>query len=264
MMPSAYGLEQLVVDARLVVVALEVAERAELDQVVVALGRLGQQRQVVPVALVRVHARAAVVDEVDLTAQQRLDAGLAGGAVELDRARHGAVIGDPDRGHAELHRALDELRDAAGAVQDRVLGVDVQMGVTRHCRSHRRHSLGGPSRAWPRARVPRGGLGVGRSLPAAATSCQRPASRRFAKRPKTRARRRRHGGFWHRPAHEHAHARRASSTRQITRPPRRSRAWRGRARDAACRARSRRRSRGRARRRARPAAPCAAPRRARR
>ena len=134
-------LEQLVVDARLVVVALEVAERAELDQVVVALGRLGQQREVVPVAVGRVLARAAVVDEVDLAAQKRLDARLAGAAVELDRARHGAVIGDPDRGHAELGRTLDELRDTAGAVQDRVLGVDVQMGVTRHGRSHRRHSL---------------------------------------------------------------------------------------------------------------------------
>ncbi len=139
---AGVGLEQLVVDARLVVVALEVAERAELDQVVVALGRLGQQREVVPVALARVHARAAVVDEVDLAAQQRLDAGLPGRAVELDRARHGAVVGDPDGGHAELDRPLDELGDAACAVQHRILGVDVQMGVTGHGRSHSRHSLG--------------------------------------------------------------------------------------------------------------------------
>jgi hypothetical protein len=99
------------------------------DQVVVALGRLGQQREVVPVAMRRVLARPTVVDEVDLTAQERLDARLARAAVELDRARHGAVVGDPDRGHAELGRTLDELRDTAGAVQDRVLGVDVQMGV---------------------------------------------------------------------------------------------------------------------------------------
>ncbi len=144
-------LEQRVVDARLVVVALEVAERAELDQVVVARGRLGQQREVVPVALRRVLARAAVVDEVDLAAEQRLDPRLAGDAVELDRAGHRAVIGDPDRGHAELHRTLDELRDTAGAVQDRILGMDVQMGVTRHGRSHSRHSVGRRSRE-PRTR----------------------------------------------------------------------------------------------------------------
>src|SRR5213079_2359980 len=39
-------LEELPVDARLVVVALEVAERAELDQVRVALVRLGEQSEV--------------------------------------------------------------------------------------------------------------------------------------------------------------------------------------------------------------------------
>ena len=41
------ALHELVRDARLAVVALEVAGRAELDEVVVALGRLGEQRQVV-------------------------------------------------------------------------------------------------------------------------------------------------------------------------------------------------------------------------
>ena len=257
------GLEQLVVDARLVVVALEVAERAELDEVVVAGRRLGQQRQVVPVALVGVHARAAVVDEVDLTAQQRLDAGLAGRAIELDRARHGAVVGDADGGHAELHRALDELRDAAGAVQHRVLGMDVQVGVTRHGRSHRRHILGGPATgmASPASFTSPEARRAGRA--AGSTSCQRPASRRFSKRPKTARAGVATFGF--------CTARRTSTptatsfvTRQIMRPPRRSRASERLARDAACRARSRRRSRGRARRRARPAAPCAAPRRARR
>ena len=44
--PRAVALEQLPVDARLVVVALEVAERRELDQVPVALVRLGEEREV--------------------------------------------------------------------------------------------------------------------------------------------------------------------------------------------------------------------------
>ncbi len=34
---------------------------------------------------------------------------LRGVPVELDGARHGAVVGEPDGGHAELGRALDEL-----------------------------------------------------------------------------------------------------------------------------------------------------------
>ena len=44
--PLRVGLQQLPVDARLRVVALEESERGELDQVRVALVRLGQQRQV--------------------------------------------------------------------------------------------------------------------------------------------------------------------------------------------------------------------------
>ena len=63
-------LEQLPVDARLVVVALEVAEARELDQVRVAGVVGGEQRQV-RVALL---LGAPVVGDVDLAADDRLDA----------------------------------------------------------------------------------------------------------------------------------------------------------------------------------------------
>ena len=65
-------LEQLEVDARLVVVALEVAERGELDQVPVADLVLREQRQVRVALLLRL----AVVGDVDLAAEDRLDAGF--------------------------------------------------------------------------------------------------------------------------------------------------------------------------------------------
>jgi len=55
------ALQELPVDARLVVVALEVTERAELDQVAVADVVLGEQRQVRVALLLRV----AVVGDVD-------------------------------------------------------------------------------------------------------------------------------------------------------------------------------------------------------
>ena len=64
-------LEQLPVDARLVVVALEVAEARELDQVRVA-GVVGGQQREVRVAL---RLRAAVVGDVDLAPDHRLHAG---------------------------------------------------------------------------------------------------------------------------------------------------------------------------------------------
>ena len=74
-------------------------------------------------------ARGLVVDEVDLTAEDRLDAVLAGGLEVLDRAVHHAVVGQPERGLAEVRRALGEGVDLARAVEQRVLGVDVQMGA---------------------------------------------------------------------------------------------------------------------------------------
>src|SRR5581483_1421956 len=116
-------LEQLPVDARLVVIALQVAERRELDQVRVALVRLGEDGQV-SVALL---LDAPVFGDIDLAADHRLHALLARLAVELDRAGERAVVGQRDRGHLELCGALGEPRDAAGAVEDRVLAVDVEV-----------------------------------------------------------------------------------------------------------------------------------------
>ena len=120
-------LQQVEVDARLVVVALEVAEGDQLDQVVVPLEVLGEQRQVGPVAASGGLLRAPILDEVDLAADDRLDACLRGGPVEVDGARHGAVVRDRDRRHLELHGALDQLADTAGAIENRVLGVAVEV-----------------------------------------------------------------------------------------------------------------------------------------
>ena len=70
-----------------------------------------------------------VVDEVDLTADDRLDAVLGAGLVELDRAVHHAVVGQAERRLAELRRARRQRVDLARAVEQRVLGVHVQMGA---------------------------------------------------------------------------------------------------------------------------------------
>ena len=125
--PRRVALEELPVDARLVVVALEVAERAELDQVRVARVVGGEERQV----RVALGQRLAVVDDVHLAAEDRLDALLGGGLVEVDRARHRAVVGERDGGHLELGRLPRERRDPARPVEDRVLGVDVQVDERR-------------------------------------------------------------------------------------------------------------------------------------
>jgi len=47
--------------------------------------------------------------------------------VERDRAEHVAVVGDPDRLHAELLGALDQLGKLGRPVEQRVLGVLVKV-----------------------------------------------------------------------------------------------------------------------------------------
>ena len=90
----------------------------------VALVVLGQQRQV----RVALRLRAPVVGDVDLAADDRLDALLArppGRAATAPASEPWSV--SADRRHLELGRARRERGDAARPVEDRVLGVDVQV-----------------------------------------------------------------------------------------------------------------------------------------
>ena len=87
--------EQLHVDVRLAArEALEEAGRGELDQVGEAGVALGQQGQVVALVADLLLDRLAVVDEVGLEADDRLDPVLAAGLVEVDGAVHHAVVGE--------------------------------------------------------------------------------------------------------------------------------------------------------------------------
>ncbi len=125
---DAFGVlrEQLQVHARLAAVqAFEEALARERRQVPEALVGRRQQRQVVALDLAFAHV--TVVDEVGLEAEQRLDTVLLGRLVELDGAVHDAVIGQAEGRLAEGGGALGELADVARAVEQRVLGVDVQM-----------------------------------------------------------------------------------------------------------------------------------------
>ena len=121
--PRRVPLEQLPVDARLVVVALEVRERAEPDEVRVAGGVGGEEREV-RVALL---LDAPVVHDVHLAPEDRFDALRLRRLVEVDRAGHRAVVGERDGRHLEAGRLLRERRDPAGPIEDRVLRVDVQV-----------------------------------------------------------------------------------------------------------------------------------------
>ena len=109
-------------------VALQEARRGELDQVAVAGGVGGQQREVEALQAPRAAARV-IVDDVDLAADDRLDAVLATRREQLDRAVHHAVIGQAQRRLLELGGACRERVDLARPVEQRVLGMDVEMGA---------------------------------------------------------------------------------------------------------------------------------------
>ena len=76
---------------------------------------------------------AGALGHVDLAADDRADAALFGGLVEIQNAVHVAVVGD---GHSLLPQflgAVQKALNAAGAIQEAVFGVDMEMGE-----SHRR------------------------------------------------------------------------------------------------------------------------------
>ena len=56
-----------------------------------------------------------------------MDAVRLRGVIELDRAEQIAVIGHGDGGHLLLDGDLHELVDIAGAVEQRIVGVAMQM-----------------------------------------------------------------------------------------------------------------------------------------
>ncbi len=72
---------------------------------------------------------SVIVHEIYLAADDRLDAVLGTRLVELHRAVHHAVIGETECRLLELSGALGERVDLAGAVEQGVLGVHVQMGA---------------------------------------------------------------------------------------------------------------------------------------
>ena len=146
--------EQFLVNARLVVIAIEVRGGGELDEVLVAGLVLRQQDEVVidvasAAAAAGLLLQPAARRHIHLAADDRLDALGAGGLVEINRAVKHAVVRDGQRGEAQLVRPVNEPVQPASAVQQRVLGV--QMEVNKISVRHR-----GQLTAWQRGGARRG------------------------------------------------------------------------------------------------------------
>ena len=94
----------------------------------VPLVGLGQQNEVIRrLADVAALGQPASGRDVHLAAENRLHAPLLGVVVEDDRREHVAVLGDRQRRHLEAGRLVEQLVDAARAVEQGKLGVTMKM-----------------------------------------------------------------------------------------------------------------------------------------
>ena len=156
--PGAVLREVVAVDARLVVVAVDVGVGDDPAEVLIAGPVARQQDEVerlrVGLALAIEHAPAG---DVGLDAEDRLDAPVDAGLVEGDRAVERAVVGDREAVEALRRGLADELVDPPEAVEKAELRVDVKVREVvrgdRHGRADgtapRGASAPAPAGAWP-------------------------------------------------------------------------------------------------------------------
>ena len=156
--PSAVLAQELLVDARVVVEALEEPHRVEVREVLPADLVLGEQDEVVrsPLGLVE-----AIGRDVGLAAEDRLHPVVLGLLVEVERAEQVAVVGDGHRLHAALEHLREQVVEADGAVEQAILRVQMQVRELGHAR---RSSLALPARAIQRKRIHSLSTGAARRL----------------------------------------------------------------------------------------------------
>ena len=137
--PLVVLLEKLVVDSRVVVVAVDVRLGDEPHEIVVADEVLRVKAQVEALLLqLLVLAEelmalaVVVVYDVRLYAKDRLYALLPRLVIERLGREHVAVVGDGKRGHPKRLRLGDERHDAALPVEQRISGVKVEMCEPAH------------------------------------------------------------------------------------------------------------------------------------
>ena len=125
----AVGAQQVHVDPRLDVKALGKGHGHHITQVSVALLVPAKKHQVPGGRVQLVHpVEPGAGGHINLAANDGLDPRPLAGPVEVHRTVHHPVVGDGHGGLTQFLHPLHQLFDAAGAVQEGVFGMEMQMG----------------------------------------------------------------------------------------------------------------------------------------
>src|ERR1700730_11309892 len=128
--------EHRLVDARFVVVPLEVRQAGKPDQVPIAFEVLDEQDQVMRIAVGPAFLLVAGTGgDVDLLADDRVDSSGLRLQVEIDRAIEHAMVGERDRRDPGLDREADHLGDPARPIEEAELRVRMEMNEAHALRS---------------------------------------------------------------------------------------------------------------------------------
>ena len=126
-------LQQLQIDAGLSVEAMQKGFRNHVAQVLIALLVFAEQDKVVAFLIQAVNLVChSPGGHIDLAADDGLDPRCLGSFVKINAAVHDTVIGQGHGGLPQLLYPVHKAVDAAGAVQQAILAMDVKMYKT-HC-----------------------------------------------------------------------------------------------------------------------------------
>ena len=118
----------ILADAGVTVEAMQAGLTGEPDQVPITFFVFGQHQQVIVFVVGSIGAMVLGLAHVEFAAEDGLDAFLLGSVEEMDRAVDVAMVGHRHGLLAEFRHAIDELVDVAGAVEERVFSVQMEVG----------------------------------------------------------------------------------------------------------------------------------------
>ena len=121
-------LQQVMVNARLGIKALQETGGYHFDQVFIPGFIFAEQDQVVVAVNAVDLIKAGAGGNIHLTANDRLDARGFGCIIKGNAAVHNAVVGNGNGGLAQLFDMVKQAVNTAGAIQQAVLSMQVQVG----------------------------------------------------------------------------------------------------------------------------------------